>query len=206
MTILASDSLQQPLTRRRAGEPVGRLCTPEQLLAMSDGVTFELDDGRLVRRGMGIESSWIAGELYGLLRNHCSANKLGWVFPADASYQCWPEAPMRVRKPDVSFIPFGRLPNEKIPKGHCPVAPDLAVEVLSPHDRTMVMDRKIKQYFAAGVRLVWTINPELEFARVHRPGKPIIELPKDEYLDGEEVVPGFRCRIGDLLQPVTHSS
>jgi Uma2 family endonuclease len=51
-------------------------------------------------------------------------------------------------------------PSEQLPEGHTRIAPDLAAEVMSPNDLAYEVDRKVKEYLAAGVRLVWVINPD----------------------------------------------
>ena len=95
---------------------------------------------------------------------------LGWVAGADASYQCFPAAARQVRKPDASFIRIDRLPAGEEPEGHCPIAPDLAVEVVSPNDLYSEVEEKVDDYLAAGVRLVWVIDPPTRTAHVHRAG------------------------------------
>jgi len=84
--------------------------TPEDLLRMPDSKSYELVDGRLVERNMGIESSGVGGILGRKLGNHCEPGRLGHVLPADASFQCFADAPNKVRKPDVSFVSFERMP------------------------------------------------------------------------------------------------
>ena len=175
--------------------------TPEDLLAMPDGDRFELVDGRLLEKDMGLKASWIGGELYRLLGNHCRPNQLGWILPADATYQCFPDAPNMVRKSDVSFIRRGRLPGEKLPEGHCRIAPDLAAEVVSPNDTYYEVEEKIQLYLRAGVRLVWVVNPSTRTVRVHRPDHTLTDLHEQEELSGEDVLPGFRCRVSDLFPP-----
>ena len=101
--------------------------TPDDLLRMPDGVSYELVDGKLVERNMGLKSSWIGGRMHHFLSTFSDDKSLGWVVPADASFRCFADAPDKVRKPDVSFIKFGRLPGEEPSAGHCPIAPDLAV-------------------------------------------------------------------------------
>src|SRR5947208_12087963 len=108
--------------------------TPEDLLTMPDGEHYELVNGELVEKRMGTKSSWIAGEVQRRLGNFIETSRAGWVLPAEASYQCFPDDPKRVRRPDVSFIRRGRLPGEELPEGHTPIPPDLAVEVVSPND------------------------------------------------------------------------
>ena len=178
-----------------------KIYTAEDLLKMSDGKSYELEDGKLVRRPMGVESSWIGGILYALLLNFCRAHNLGWVLPADASYQCFPTSPNKVRKPDVSFIRRGRLPGERLPKGHCPIAPDLAVEVTSPRDLSSRTIKKIQEYLQAGVSLVWLVDPGTRIVQIHRKDSPIIVLHENDELTGEDVLPGFRCRVSEILPP-----
>lgn len=176
--------------------------TADELAAMPDEKRYELIDGELVERApVGNESSWIAMCLGSLLFNHCLANRLGWVFDSESGYQCFPDDPNRVRKPDVSFVRFGRFPNEQIPKGYAKLAPDLAVEVVSPNDLAEEVESKVGQFLAAGVRLVWVVYPETRTVRVQRLDRTISGLLADEELTGEDVVPGFRCRVGDLFPP-----
>jgi Uma2 family endonuclease len=177
--------------------------TPDDLLSMPDGDLYELIDGQLVERHMGSWSSYVGGELFTLLKGFCQAHNLGWVWPADASYQCFEEAPNRVRKPDVSFIRFGRLPDERAPEGHTRIAPDLAVEVVSPKDLHYETERKVREYLRAGVRLIWVVIPESRIVLIYRADGSISGLREDGELNGEDVVPGFRCRVGDLFQPPT---
>lgn len=177
-----------------------RVFTPEDLLSMPDGDRYELVDGRLVERAMGFESSWIGGRVFSALSAHCDARSLGWVLPADASYQCFPDASDKVRKPDVSFINRGRLPDERPPTGHCRIAPDLAVEVISPNDLFAEVGEKVQEYLEAGVRLVWVVNPSTRFVHVHRPDGRASDLSGDDQVSGEDVVDGFSCRVADLFQ------
>ena len=162
---------------------------------------YELIDGELVERGMGSSSSWVGGEIYALLRDFGRANRVGWAWPADAGYRCFPHKPGMVRFPDASFIRLGRLPGEQFPEGHTEIPPDLAVEVVSPKDRAEVLMEKLLDYRAAGVRLVWVIYPAAGIAHVYRPDRVISEVAADEFLTGEDIVPGFRVRLADLFPP-----
>src|SRR3954469_6764848 len=120
--------------------------TPEDLLNLPDNVSYELVDGKLVERHTGFESSEIAARILGLLWMFLKDHKLGRLAGADGSYQCYPDAPGKVRKPDVSFIRFGRLPGDKSPQGHCLIHPDLAVEVVSPGDEFYAVEKKVAEY------------------------------------------------------------
>jgi len=173
--------------------------SPEDLLALPDEKNHELVDGELVERNMGCESSWIGGRLHHFLSAYCDAKRLGVVFPADSGYQCFPDAPEKVRKPDVSFISVQRLAPDKIPAGHCLIAPDLAVEVVSPNDFYYDVEAKVAEYLEAGVRLIWVVNPPTRSIRVHRKDGTVTDLEENEELNGQDVIPGFHCRVGDLF-------
>ena len=80
-----------------------------------------------------------------------------------------------------------------------PGAPDLAVEVVSPGDTYREVDEKAKVWLSAGTRLVWVVNPLLRTVSVYRPGKAVVTLTEAEQLAGEELLPGFHCRIGDIF-------
>lgn len=178
------------------------LFEPEDLLTMPAGDSFELVDGRLVERNMSKWSSYVAGNTHQRLKNFCDAHHLGWVYPEGTSYQCFPDAPKKVRRPDVSLIWLERIsPDEAMSDGHLRIAPDLAVEVVSPNDLAYEIDEKVDEYEAAGVKLIWIVNPETKAVRVHRDDGTVTVLREKDELDGENVVPGFRCRVADLFLP-----
>ena len=105
-----------------------------------------------------------------------------------------------MRKPDVSFIRLGRLPGEEIPEGWISIAPDLAVEVISPNEFYYEVDQKLLEYLAAGVREVWIVNPQARTVRVRRADGTGCELNENQELTSE-LLPGFRCRVGDFFPP-----
>lgn len=177
------------------------LYTADDLLRMPDGDRFELVDGKLVEKAMGAESSYVGWRLSRILGNYCESPFLGYVFPADTSYQFMPGRPNLVRKPDVSFVRLGRLPNEALPGGHIRLAPDLAVEVVSPNDLFYEVEEKVQEYRTGGVRLIWIVVPPTRTVLVRRINGTIAEVSEGGELDGEDVIPGFRCRVADLFQP-----
>src|SRR4051795_8542847 len=120
-----------------------KLFTPEDLLRLPDAVNYELVDGKLVERNMGMESSRVAARILALIAFFLRDGRQRLLFGADGSYQCFPEAPDKVRRPDVSFIRDGRLPGDRAPEGHCRIPPDLAVEVVSPNDLAYEVEEKV---------------------------------------------------------------
>jgi Uma2 family endonuclease len=176
-----------------------RQYTPDDLLNMPDGSSYELVGGELVERNMGSESSWVGGRLTLLLGKFCQEMGLGWVFPADNGYQCFPDDPNLVRRPDASFVRYGRYPGGVLPKGWSKIVPDLAVEVVSPNDTAYELEEKLEDYRKAGVPLVWVVNPNSRIVWVIRSDGSASHLDQDDELSGENVIPGFRCDVREIL-------
>ena len=173
--------------------------TPEDLLTMPDGKSYELVHGQLVERKMGIESSWVAGRLHSRLDRFCEDHGIGWALVPDSGYQCFPDDPGMVRKPDVSFVLFGRFPGGALPKGWAKIPPDLVVEVVSPNETAYELEDKLADYQHVGVPLIWVINPNARTVRVHRGDGTVSYLHENDELSGEDVIPGFRCMVREIL-------
>ena len=173
--------------------------TPEDLLAMPNEVDYELVNGELVERHMGAESSWIATKLIGLITLWYQGRIPGHLFTTDCGYQCYSDDPGKVRKPDLSFVSRGRFPKGRVPRGYIRIAPDLAVEVLSPNDLADEAEAKVEEYLDAGVRLVWVISPKAETVTVYRADRSAVKLHEADELSGENVLPEFRCQVSDLF-------
>ena len=116
---------------------------------------------------MGAEASEVATNLIRIIGNHVRAQKLGRVFGADCGYQIFATDPNRVRYPGGSFIARGRLPNDRAPRGHIQIHPDLAIEVVSPSNRAEDMARKIEQHLATGSQSVWVFYSTLRMVEIH---------------------------------------
>lgn len=175
--------------------------TPEELLSLPDRKRYELVNGQLVELPMGFESGRIGTRLIQLLANHCYEQRLGWVLGGDVGFQCFPDDPNRVRRPDAAFVDKHRLSAADEPKGHCRLAPDLAAEVVSPQDLSVDVSRKVEEYLAAGVRLVWVIHPSTRRIDVHRRDGTGVILRATDELNGEDVLPGFIHRVAELFLP-----
>src|SRR5205814_10386571 len=107
--------------------------------------------------------------------------------------------PRKMRKPDGSSIGQERLPEGPSSEGYLYIPPDLAVEVISPNDSAYEVDAKVVEYLNAGVPLVWVINPEARTVRIHRHDGSASWLREKDELSGEDVLPGFRCRVADIF-------
>jgi Uma2 family endonuclease len=157
----------------------------------------ELVDGTLVEKAMGFEEARLAGVLLFLVWSYLERNDLGICVGADGMMRI---APGLVRIPDLSFITWDRLPGRESPREPVPdLAPDLAVEVLSEGNTKQEMARKVREYFDAGVVLVWLIDPRKRTARVYSTVEKSTLVRADQMLDGGAVLPGFSLKLSDLL-------
>jgi len=167
---------------------------------------YEIVAGQPEEKEMGgARHSRVGVRLIARLETHVEANQLGAVYGPDATFRIGENE----RMPDVAFISASRIPEEGDPEGPWPIPPDLAVEIISPNDIYEKVISKVEEYLIAGVREVWLISPRNRTVSIYRSPIQIIVLQEDDEIDGGDVVPGFRCRVGELFQgPVSqaHSS
>ena len=123
-------------------------------------------------------------------------NQLGNVLCNDSGF-ITERNPDTVRGADVAFWSRASLP--KVPNEYIPIPPDLAVEVVSPDDHFTRVQRKVTHYLTHGVKLLWVLDPEDRSLTVYRPDHPLRILGEQDTVTGEEVLPGFSCRVLDLL-------
>jgi Uma2 family endonuclease len=161
-----------------------------------DGQKYELVDGQIRVSPAGDRHSVVALRLGSRLLAFAEQHALGHVCGADAGFRL-PGG--NVRSPDASFIAAGRFRDDRVPDDYGNVAPDLAVEVLSPGDRPRYVLDKIGEYLEAGVRLVWVIDPKRARAAIYRSLSDVRQLGPDESLEGDDILPGFSCRLRDIL-------
>jgi Uma2 family endonuclease len=128
---------------------------------------------------------------------HVATHGLGLVVAAETGFTLERD-PDTVRAPDVAFVRQERLPDPDA-RGYAALAPDLVVEVLSPDDRPGEVLRKVGEWLTAGSLLVWVVDPAHRLARVYRADGSETVVAEVDALDGEDVVAGFRCRLGEIL-------
>jgi Uma2 family endonuclease len=143
--------------------------------------------------------------LVGILCTYVMPHALGRVFPDSTGYELV-RLPHTVRVPDVSFVRGGRLPAEGVGPGLLKMAPDLAVEVLSPSETASELEEKLSDYAIAGTPLVWVVDPVRRTVRVLAAGAPVKWLREGETLDGGTVVPGFSCAVVDIFDGIARAS
>jgi Uma2 family endonuclease len=173
--------------------------TAEDLLRFREpGKTAELVRGVLiVREPPGTRHGARSARLLHRVRDFVERHDLGELFAQDTGFKIERD-PDTVRAPDVAFVARERLAH--IPEeGYAELAPDWVAEILSPGDRPGEVLEKVGQWLSAGVRLVWVLDQVRRDARVYRADGTVSTVRLDDELDGEDVFPGFRCRLQDIL-------
>ena len=180
-----------------AGHPI----TAEELFQYPDHDRYELVAGNLqVSEPPGGAHGQVAMRLGYRLHGYVEAHRLGAVLVESGFILR--RGPDTVRGPDVSFVASDRLDPDRIPASYIPLAPDLAIEILSPEDRPADVADKIANYLDAGTKLVWVVDAKERSVTVYRADRSMTRLGGSDWLDGEGVVPEFRCVVADFL-PVT---
>ena len=162
-----------------------------------DGRLCELVDGVLVEKPVGQYESRMAAVLIYFLETYIDAHDIGVIYAPDGPFRLLPGL---VRLPDVAFVSWDRFSNRELPPESIPdLAPDLAVEVLSAGNTKREMDRKVGEYFRAGVRLAWLIDPTTRTAVVCKRPRRRTVVAEGGSLDGGAVLPGFSLPLQQLF-------
>jgi Uma2 family endonuclease len=158
----------------------------------------ELIDNTLVEKAVGFEASVVAATIIRTLGEFVSRQRLGIVSGADGMFRLLPSS---VRGPDVAFLSRNRFPGGEFPQSAYPnLAPDLAVEVLSPGNTKAEMMRKRIEYFHSGVRLVWIVDCRSRSVAVYTSPVDVTVLGEEATITGGDVLPEFTCAVADFFQ------
>jgi Uma2 family endonuclease len=187
-----------PADRIRIYPPPGTATEQDVLDAEArNGRICELIDGTLVQKPVATYESWLAFVLGHFLLNYLDTNDLGMLGGEAGLLKILPG---QIRAPDVCCIRWERVPGRNTPKPPIfAVAPDLAVEILSKGNTEAEMDRKLREYFQAGVRLVWHIEPKTRTARAYTAADQWTEISPNDALSGGDVLPGFELPLAQLF-------
>jgi Uma2 family endonuclease len=177
-----------------------KLMTAEELMELpDDGNRYELICGELVQLPMSsMESSSIAAVIIGELIAFVRPQRLGLVMATDGAYILGRD-PDTTRVPDASFIRADRVPPPAERRRFANLAPDLAVEVISPSDRASEVTTKVLTYLEKGVRLVWVVDPPTRTVTIYAPDGNARVLHDTDTLDGGDVLPGFSLPVIDIF-------
>ncbi len=173
-----------------------QLITADNLLEMPDSGRYELVRGEIITTSpTNVEHAYLESEISCLLGNFVSKHRLGWVFVGEVGIFT-ERSPDTVRGADVSFISRERAP-QRPRKGFLQIAPELAVEVVSPSDLWTELNEKIEEYFALGVNWVWVVEPKRKAVRVYHAPTAVTIIT--DTLHGEGILDGFILSIPDLF-------
>jgi Uma2 family endonuclease len=157
----------------------------------------ELIDGVLVEKAMGYPESLLAVTFVTYLNNFVMPRNLGLVSTADGMMRLFAG---RVRIPDAAFVSWDHIPGRRRPKAPIPgLFPDLAIEILSRSNTRKEMKLKRRDYFRAGTRLVWQIDPKKRSVEVYTDPDTYTTLDESRTLTGDPVLPGFTLSLRDLF-------
>ena len=181
--------------------------TAEDLFALpDDDHRYELVKGELIRLApTGGEHGVLTVRVASVLHASVQANDLGLVSGAEtaSSFSAAPTACVPRTRP---VLPGHASPLPAFPPATGRLRPDLAVEVTSPPDRFASVQTKIAEYFSAGTRLVWVVEPATRTVSVYRSPHNVQTLGEDDELSGEGVLPGFRWAAAVRLSRMSHIS
>lgn len=107
--------------------------------------------------------------------------------------------PDTVRAPDLAFVAAGRIPASGYGTGYWEIAPDLAVEVVSPSSRASAIQEKVLHWLDAGAREVWIVDPGTRTVAIHRPGGRTTVLRGEDVVEGADLLPGFTLALDRLF-------
>ncbi|HUQ83814.1 MAG TPA: Uma2 family endonuclease [Gemmatimonadaceae bacterium] len=185
----------------------------EMLMSVEEYLVFPSPEGKaeLVRGELrltpppGGPHGMAASNLMAFLLSHVRPHQLGVVFMDAMGYELL-RLPRTVRMPDLSFVRAGRLPEAGIGPGLLKLAPDLAVEVLSPSETASELEEKLDDYLVSGTRLLWVVDPVRRTVMIISADAPVRWLREGDTLDGGAVIPGFTCAVADIFSGIARIS
>jgi Uma2 family endonuclease len=180
--------------------PLPGTATEQDAIGVSrnrDHLLFELIDGILVERAMGTREALLASLVVHYFWLYLDDNDLGIALGADGMLRLWPG---RIRIADAAFICWEKLPADELPANRvAAISPDLAVEVLSEGNTAAEMAQKLKDFFQAGTRLAWIIDPKTRTAEVYTSPTECKHIGPSGTLRGADVLPGFKLPLAKLF-------
>ncbi|MBI5348463.1 MAG: Uma2 family endonuclease [Chloroflexi bacterium] len=179
-----------------------KLMTVEEALQLSTvNRRFELVRGVYIEMApASVYHGVLANNISFLITQHVKKNRLGEVTAAETGFLLSRD-PDTVRAADVGFISAARIPAAGVPQtGYWHLAPDLAVEVVSPNDDPDDIQEKLEEYLNAGTKMVWVIYPKRKSVAVYRTVHESKILRGEEKLLGEDVLLGFECKVREIFE------
>jgi Uma2 family endonuclease len=189
-----------PLERIMLYPPPG-YATEQDALELSEAADkrlCEVVENTLVEKAVGANESRLTVDLLVHLKMYLMKHDIGFLTGADGLFRMGKNS----RMPDIAFVSWRHFPNKKDDLAKYPVlpfAPDLAVEYLSKSNTKGEINLKRMDYFEAGVKLMWVIDPKTATATVYRADGSTAVLKAHDTLDGEDVLPGLSIPLAEAL-------
>jgi Uma2 family endonuclease len=175
-----------------------RQITGEELYQMGDIGSVELINGEIVEVApTKFRHGHMEAQLGASLSYFVAEHKLGSVAVGEVGLYTR-RNPDTVRGVDVIFISHQRLAQAS-PESYLDIAPELAVEIVSPSDRWSEVMDKLEEYFSIGVLMVWIVDPRKRQIHVYSSPTEVIRLQVGDTLDGGDILPGFTLPVADLF-------
>ena len=162
---------------------------------------LEYDDGIFLEKNVSERSVYVGGWIYFLLMREAIKTGTARVYGSELIYRCWPEEPRRFRKPDASVIRAERVAALGPDPRTIRIAPDLAVEVISPTNTVDDLSEKLALYRAADFGPVWVAHLPTKIVDVHNRDGSVTRLRAGDEITAGDILPGFRHKIADLFGP-----
>ena len=178
-----------------------KLLTAEEFMAADLGEgTFELVRGEVVEVPPPMpEHGVVCANVAGSLWDYGRKSGYGYALSNDSAVVT-ERGPDTVRGPDICFYSHARWPRSVVGNTLPPLAPDLAVEVVSPGNSAVKINKKIAEYQAVGTLLIWVIYPARRSVVIHRLDDELpLVLREDDVLEDLPELPGFRCPVTDFF-------
>jgi Uma2 family endonuclease len=179
------------------------LLTEDELMALGSDANIEIVDGEIVEMSpVGGEHQFIGGNFYDILKPHVKENNLGFVFFDGLIYilQLEEGRVRRARVPDISFIRKEAIPSNWNIKKPLPVAPTLAIEVMSPDDKAEEILIKVREYLEAGSEQVWVAYPSSKEIHQHLRGSSQVTVYSgDDVMKVDSLFPGLELSLTALF-------
>lgn len=200
-----SDLGNVPLARVR-NDPMPGTATVEDVvhLRVTERKLYELVDATLVEKAMGWQESLLAGVLLHWLYGYLDHHNLGVATGPDGMTRLFGDT---VRAPDVAFIAWSRLTNGRLPEVPVPdLVPNFVIEILSVGNTYAEMSRKRREYFHAGVQLLWMVDHRSRTVTAFRSTQDARVFGEGEQLDGGTVLPGWKVEVSELFRQLDRTA
>ena len=167
-----------------------------------DGYNYELVDGEIVRLEVSALSTYVATLIASELVIFLKKNPVGWAMTEANIVLFAGTRREQGRRPDVAYFELARMP-QLAQRGKTTAVPNLVVEVLSPNDNAIYLERKLRAYHKAGIGMVWVVVPQINIVRVSQAGSDSIRVYEEgDRISLDPLLPGCELPVADFFPPM----